>query len=81
MKEKKFENILKKKSIAFKASFKSDDSEDDLALISHKFKDFLNKKRVQKKDKKNKRIVKKKKILQATWDDSDISIDEETMIK
>ena len=55
MKEKEFEDIPKKKSIVFKTSFESDDSEDDIAFISHKFIDFLIERRVQKKDKRKSR--------------------------
>ena len=76
MKEKEIKDVPIRKSLAFKASFESDDLEDDIALISHKFKDFLKERRIQKKDKKKKRKIKKKKALQATWDDS--STDEES---
>ena len=76
IKEKELEDIPKKRSTALNASIESDDSdEEDLALITHKFKDFLKERRIQKKDKKNKRKIKKKRTLQATWDDS--STDEE----
>ena len=54
MKDKELEDVPKEKCMAFEASFESDDSEDDLALISHKLKDFLKEIRVQKKDNKNK---------------------------
>ena len=62
MKEKELDDVPKKNSMAFKASIESNDSdvEDDLALISHKFKKFLKEGRSQKKwhrssNKKNKR--------------------------
>ena len=63
MKEKEFENVLEKKSMSFKASFKLDDSKDDFAFITHNFKDFLTERSIQKKDKKDKRKIKKKKAL------------------
>ena len=73
MKEKELDDAPKKKCMAFKASIESDDLdvEDDLALISHKFKKFLKEGRSQKKwhrssNKKDKRKIKKKKVLQAT---------------
>ena len=52
--EKEIEKVLEKKSIALNASIELDDSdEEDLALITHKFKIFLKKERIQKKDEKN----------------------------
>ena len=48
MKEKEIENVPIKKSMAFKASLESDDSEDDIALIFHKFKDFLKERRIKR---------------------------------
>ena len=84
MKEKELEDAPKKKSIAFKASIESDDSdvEKDLALIIYKLKKFLKEGRFQKMwhrslNKKDKREMKKNKALQATWDDSDSSTYEE----
>ena len=59
--EKELENVLEKKSIILNALIESDDSdEEDLALVTHKFKTFLKKERIQKKDK---RKIKKKKAL------------------
>ena len=58
------EKVPESKSIAFNASIESDDSDDeDFAFITNKFKLFLKKERIQKKDK---RKTKKKKALQAT---------------
>ena len=69
--EKEIEKVLERKNITFNASIESDDSDDeDFAFITNKFKLFLKKERIQKKDK---RKTKKKKALQATWDDSDTS--------
>ena len=84
MKEKELEDAPKKKSIAFKASIELDDSdvEEDHALITHKYKNFLKEGRSHKEwhrssNKKDKRDIKKQKALQATWDDSDSSTDED----
>ena len=63
--EKDLVNVPEKMSITLNASIKSDDlDEEDLALITQKFKIFLKKERIQKKDK---RKTKKKMALQATW--------------
>ena len=62
--EKEIEKVPEKNSIAFNVSNESDDSsEDEYAFITNKFKSFLKKERIQKK---NKRKTKKKKALQTT---------------
>ena len=58
---KEVEKVPEKKSIALNASNESDDSgEENFAFITHKFKSFLKKEKIQKKDK---RKTKKKNTL------------------